>query len=58
MLLGDAAANVVETAEQNPNSMIIMTSRGRAGLGRAIMGSVADRVVTTSTAPVLLVRPD
>ncbi len=58
VLLGDAAANIVETAEQNPNSMIIMTSRGRAGLGRAILGSVADRVVTTSTAPVLLVRPD
>ena len=58
VLIGDAAANIVETAEQNPNSMILMTSRGRAGLGRAILGSVADRVVTTSTAPVLLVRPD
>ena len=58
VLAGDAAANIVETAEQHPNSMIIMTSRGRAGLGRAILGSVADRVVTTSTAPVLLVRPD
>ncbi len=58
VLVGDAAANIVETADQNPNSMIIMTSRGRAGLGRAILGSVADRVVSTSTAPVLLVRPD
>ena len=58
VLVGDAAANIVETAEQRPNSMIVMTSRGRAGLGRAILGSVADRVVTTSTAPVLLVRPD
>jgi nucleotide-binding universal stress UspA family protein len=58
VLVGDAAANIVETAEQNPNSMIIMTSKGRAGLGRAILGSVADRVVATSTAPVLLVRPD
>ncbi len=58
VLIGDAAANIVETAEQNTNSMIIMTSRGRAGLGRAILGSVADRVVSTSTAPVLLVRPD
>lgn len=58
VLVGDAAANIVEAAEQRPNSMIVMTSRGRAGLGRAILGSVADRVVTTSTAPVLLVRPD
>ena len=58
VLVGDAAANIVETAEQRPNCMIVMTSRGRAGLGRAILGSVADRVVTTSTAPVLLVRPD
>lgn len=58
VLVGDAAANIVETADQHANSMIIMTSRGRAGLGRAILGSVADRVVTTSVAPVLLVRPD
>lgn len=58
VLVGDAAANIVETAEHTPNSMIVMTSRGRAGLGRAILGSVADRVVATSTAPVLLVRPD
>ncbi len=58
VLVGDAAANIVEAADQHANSMIIMTSRGRAGLGRAILGSVADRVVTTSIAPVLLVRPD
>ena len=58
VLVGDAAANIVEVAEQNPNSLIVMTSRGRAGLGRAILGSVADRVVATSTTPVLLVRPD
>ena len=58
VLIGDAAANIVEAAEQRPNSLIVMTSRGRAGLGRAILGSVADRIVATSTAPVLLVRPD
>ena len=58
VLVGDAAANIVEVAEQNPNSLIVMTSRGRAGLGRAILGSTADRVVATSTTPVLLIRPD
>ena len=58
VLVGDAASNIVETAEQHPNSMVLMTSRGRAGLGRAILGSVADRVVSISTSPVLLVRPD
>ena len=57
VLVGDAGANIVETASQKPNSMIVMTSRGRAGLGRAIMGSVADNVVTNSLSPVLLIRP-
>jgi nucleotide-binding universal stress UspA family protein len=36
--------------------MIVMGTHGHGLLGRAMMGSVAQRVVTDSPVPVLLVR--
>ena len=36
--------------------MIVMGTHGHGLLGRAIMGSVAQRVVTDSDVPVLLVK--
>jgi nucleotide-binding universal stress UspA family protein len=36
--------------------MVVMGTHGHGLLGRALMGSVAQRVVTESTVPVLLVR--
>ncbi len=56
MVRGDAAAQIVDLARQHSNSLVVMTSRGRSGLGRSLLGSVADRVVCSSAAPVLLVR--
>ena len=35
-----------------------MSTHGRTGIGRLIMGSVTDGVVQTAKAPVLVVRPD
>ncbi len=37
--------------------LIVMTSRGRSGIGRALFGSVADAVVRSAEIPVLLVKP-
>jgi nucleotide-binding universal stress UspA family protein len=34
-----------------------MTTRGKSGLKRAIMGSVADVVIRESGKPVLVIRP-
>jgi nucleotide-binding universal stress UspA family protein len=34
-----------------------MSTNGRSGLGRLIMGSVADQVVRESGLPILLIRP-
>jgi nucleotide-binding universal stress UspA family protein len=34
-----------------------MTTHGRSGFRRAIMGSVADKVIRESGDPVLVVRP-
>lgn len=38
--------------------LVVMTTHGRSGLGRALLGSVAAEVVRHSPAPVLLVKPD
>ena len=40
-----------------PSDLLVMTSRGRGGLKRWLIGSVADKLVRESPAPVLLVRP-
>jgi nucleotide-binding universal stress UspA family protein len=40
-----------------PSDLIVMTSRGQGGVKRWLIGSVADKLVRESTAPVLLVRP-
>ena len=43
--------------EQNVD-IIAMSSHGRSGLGRLIMGSHAQRLMEYGVAPVLVVRPD
>jgi nucleotide-binding universal stress UspA family protein len=39
-----------------PADLVVMTTRGRGGLGRALLGSVAERLVREAAGPVLLVR--
>ena len=50
------ATEIIEQAHQAPGALIVMSSHGRSGLGRTVLGSVADRVMRTAEAPVLLVR--
>jgi len=50
------ATGIVATAEKLGNDLIVMGSHGRRGLGRLILGSQANEVVTTSRVPVLVVR--
>ena len=52
---GDAAELILEAA-QAEGTLIAMTTHGRTGFGRAVLGSVADRVVRHGRAPLLLVR--
>ncbi len=51
----DAAQTIVERASTQ-SSLVVMTTHGRGGLGRLMMGSVADRVIRHSNAPVLAIR--
>jgi nucleotide-binding universal stress UspA family protein len=54
---GPAAVAIIEAAAFHHVSLILMTTHGRTGLGRLIMGSVAESVLRGTATPILLVRP-
>lgn len=54
---GDAAPRIVEAASEAPGSLVVMTSRGRSGIQRWMVGSVTDKVVRASGHPVLVLPP-
>ena len=49
---------IIDMAERAEGSLIVMSTHGRSGVGRWVLGSVADRVVRASHRPVLLIRPE
>jgi nucleotide-binding universal stress UspA family protein len=53
---GNAADTILAAAAELDAKLIVMTTHGRTGLARAVLGSVADRVVRGGEAPVLLIR--
>ncbi len=55
-LRGDAASSLIDLTHKLPDCLVVMSTAGRTGLGRMILGSVADRVVRHSARPVVLVR--
>ena len=57
VLRGAPATSIVEFAKETPGSMVAMTTHGRSGLRRWVLGSVADQVVRASGEPVLIIRP-
>jgi nucleotide-binding universal stress UspA family protein len=56
VVIGDPAAEIVSTAEQEGIDMIVMGTHGRTGLGRLLMGSVAEAVVRRAPCPVLTIK--
>lgn len=58
VLDGDPVDSIVRRANETSADLIVMTTHGRTGFSRAVMGSVADGVVRESGRPVLLQRPD
>ena len=55
-LRGDPASSIIDVAGETPDRLVAMTTHGRSGVGRWVLGSVADRVVRNSGDPVLVVR--
>jgi nucleotide-binding universal stress UspA family protein len=56
LIHGSAAFAITDFVKEFPNSLVAMTTHGRSGIGRWVMGSVADRLVRHSGGPVLVVR--
>jgi nucleotide-binding universal stress UspA family protein len=56
--LANTPAEAILTAVREAEAdLVVMATHGRTGLERAVLGSVADAVVSTSPVPVLLVHP-
>ncbi len=58
VLVGYAAEEIVEKAEEENVDLIIMGTHGRKGLDRMLFGSVAESVVKNAKQPVLTIRPE
>ncbi|MES3004180.1 MAG: universal stress protein [Pseudomonadota bacterium] len=54
--VGPNAASILRAAEKEKAHLIVMGTHGHGLLGRALMGSVAQRVVADCSVPVLLVK--
>jgi nucleotide-binding universal stress UspA family protein len=52
---GDPVGVILNFAREAPADLIVMGTHGRTGLGRALMGSVAEHVVRAAPCPVLTV---
>jgi nucleotide-binding universal stress UspA family protein len=53
---GDPAAVILRVAKTTPCDLIVMGTHGRTGLGRLLMGSVAEEVVRKAPCPVITVK--
>ena len=53
---GPPAEAIVEAARYRGADLIVMSSHGRSGLGRLVLGSVAEMVLRATPTPILLIR--
>jgi len=53
---GDPAHEMIRLARERHVDLIVMGTHGRTGLGRLLMGSVAEQVVRKAPCPVLTVK--
>lgn len=53
---GAPSAEIVRVAQEFPCDLVVMGTHGRTGLGRLLMGSVAEQVVRRAPCPVLTVK--
>jgi nucleotide-binding universal stress UspA family protein len=57
LLEGDVAQSILDFAQQQRIDLIVVGTHGRSGLGKAFIGSVAERVFRQSPVPVLTLGP-
>lgn len=54
---GDSGDRIVRCAEPDDVDLIAMSTHGRHGIGRLVLGSVTEHVISHASKPVLSVRP-
>jgi nucleotide-binding universal stress UspA family protein len=57
-LEGDPAECILDAAEREQADLVAMSTHGRSGVGRWLFGSVAEKVLRTCPAPLLVVREE
>jgi nucleotide-binding universal stress UspA family protein len=57
VLTGEPAEQIVDYACASPFSLVVMSTHARSGLSRWVLGSIAMKVVSGISSPILLVRP-
>jgi nucleotide-binding universal stress UspA family protein len=55
-LTGPVAETLADVAESDDYDLVVVGHRGRGGVARALLGSVADRLLRLSRRPLLIVR--
>lgn len=56
VLDGDPVTEIARVAKERGASLLVMATHGRTGLKHFLLGSVAERVLKSTSCPVLLVR--
>jgi nucleotide-binding universal stress UspA family protein len=54
---GDAAEAIVRVTQERSCDLIVMSTHGRTGLRRLLMGSVAEQVIRHAPCPILITKP-
>ena len=50
------AVEIIDSAKEKGADLIVMSTHGRSGITRCVLGSVALKVVTRAETPILLIR--
>ncbi len=56
--MGGPAEEILRVAAEERCGLIAMSTHGRNAIGRTILGSVTDRIIRSSTVPVLTIAPE
>ena len=54
---GRPAEEILDGARESGADLIVMSSHGRSGVSRLVLGSVAESVLRATAVPILLIRP-
>ena len=57
VLVGSPKLKIAEYAESGDFDFVVLGTHGRTGIGRALLGSVAEQVVRNTACPVITVKP-